>query len=207
MHFALSRPTEGCTLALPSLLDTLIVVALIIPGFVAFSIARRLAISERKFPEFETLVWSLLLSLGIYCVFASATGVRGFDSVRDKIFLPLVLFALVAFTVLTGVLVGLSWHLAVNRGVRPEFGNPWDIFFDAMRKSGRDLVVFTSDGLEFRGWVGPSGKEDNRLELILEHPRLIVRDQDRAVVSETEYGQRLLFTEGDIKRVAMLQPR
>jgi len=194
-------------LALPSLLDTLIVVALIIPGFVAFSVARWLAVFERKLPEFETVVWSLLFSLGIYGMFALATGIADFDSLRDKIFQPLVLLALVGFTILAGALVGLAWHLTVNKGVRPEFGNPWDIFFERMRNDGRDLIIFTSDGLEFKGWVGLSGKEDNRLELILEHPVLVIRDEDRMVNSETPYGERMLFTEGDIKRIAMLPAR
>ena len=192
---------------MPSLLDTLIVVALIIPGFAAFSIARWLAVFERKLPEFETIVWSLLLSLGIYGMFALATGITDFDSLRDRIFQPFVLLALIGFTILTGALVGLAWLLGVNKGVRPEFGNPWDIFFDRMRNGGRDLVVFTSDGLEFKGWVGLSGKEDNRLELILEHPVLVIRGEDRMVHSETEYGDRILFTEGDVRRIAMLPPR
>ncbi len=129
------------------------------------------------------------------------------DSLRDKIFQPLVLLALVGFTILAGALVGLAWHLTVNKGVRPEFGNPWDIFFERMRNDGRDLIIFTSDGLEFKGWVGLSGKEDNRLELMLEHPVLVIRDEDRMVNSETPYGERMLFTEADIKRIAMLPAR
>src|SRR5438093_13051343 len=96
--------------ALPSLLDTLIVIALLVPGFVAFSISRWLAVFERRLPEFETIVWSLLFSLGIYGVFALVTGIADFDSLRDRIFQPFVLLALVGFTILIGALVGVAWH-------------------------------------------------------------------------------------------------
>src|SRR3990172_5063421 len=72
-------------MVLPSLLDVFIVIVLVLPGFVAFSIAKFLAVFERKLEEFETVVWSLLLSLLIYGLFSLATEVTDFDTLRERI--------------------------------------------------------------------------------------------------------------------------
>src|SRR2546430_12943929 len=163
-------------MALPSLLDTFILVALVLPGFAAFSIARFLAVVEKKLEEFDMIVWSLFMSLGIYLIFSVSTGIGDFDTLRDRILSPLILAIFVVTTLFVGMLIGTTWHLFVNKGKRPRFGDPWDVFLDdVVEKKGRDLVVFTSDGMEFKGWIGPSGSQDNRREIVLQSPTLIIR--------------------------------
>jgi len=150
---------------LPSLLDVVVVIILLLPGFAVYSIARFIAVLERQLPEFETIIWSLFLSLGIYGVFAIVIGIASPDALRDNIFVPSVLFTLVATTLVAGLVLGLVLHVVVNKGVRPERGNPWDLFFASLTTDGRDLIVFTDDGKEFKGWVGNSGKDDRGLAL------------------------------------------
>lgn len=194
-------------MSLPSLLDVAIVIVLVIPGFIAYSMMRFIGPVVRKLPEFETIIWSLLLSLVIYGIFAYATGITDFETLRDTILRPDILATLVVDTLLVGAVLGLFWHLAVYKGNRPIIGDPWDVFFDSMREEGRDLVVFTEKGQEFRGWVGYSGTEDDRLELTLVSPKLVIRDDDWNIKQEIPYGDRMLFMQDDIRRIAQLKKR
>lgn len=195
-------------MALPSLLDALIVITLLLPGFVAFHLFRFLAVFERKLEEYETVIWSLLWSLAVYAIFALTTGVRDLDALRERVFEPSSLTLLTAATLLLGFLPGTIWHLVFNRGTRPFRGDPWDLFFvDVAKVGGRDLVVLTQDGREFQGWGSLVGKEDNRREIVIMEPVMVLRGSSGDVVKEIPYGEQMLFTERDVSRVAMLGPR
>ena len=195
-------------MVLPSLLDVLVVLTLVAPGFISLSIAKYYAVIERKLSEFELGLWSIFLSLVILGIFSTLTNLTTIDGIRDRIFDPTYLTVLILLSIDLGCGLGVCLDLYVNRGKKRLRGDPWDIFFDRIdRMKGRDVVVFTSDSLEFKGWIGPSGREDDKHELILRNPVVIVRDPKWNVVTEFTFGESLLFKEDDIKRVVMLPER
>ncbi len=194
-------------MALPSLLDVVVVVALLLPGFVALAIMRSFAVIEKRLEEFEAIVWSLLLSLAIYALFGIVAGFQNFEELTARVLEPRALLLLIGLTIASGFVPGWLYVRLRHAGRRPLAGNPWDIFFQRNQQDGRDLIVFTSDGDEFKGWAGESGKEENRTELILLQPRRVMRDAEGVVRAEIPYGDSMIFCADDVRRVARLERR
>jgi len=191
-------------MALPSLLDIVSVVVLIVPGFFSFVITRAIFPSNRKkFSDFELTVYSLLYTLPIIMSYSLATGIRDLDSIRDSVFKPWN-FA---------ILLGLSFLWGLGPGVIARLwtwgeyvlGECWDVFWDGVGK-GAYVLVYTEDGNEYKGWIQYADQSEEKSELVLGDPKLILRDKKWSVVDEIEMGSALLLTENDIRRVVSLKP-
>ena len=74
-------------MVLPSLSDALIVVILLIPGFITFTIIRWLGQYGSKLSEFQISVASLSLSMVIIFFYSLITGITNLDILRDKFFI------------------------------------------------------------------------------------------------------------------------
>lgn len=192
-------------MTLPSLADTLIVVVLLIPGFVAFALIRRIATMGQKFSDFEMTVWSIFLSLIVYVPFSFFTGLTSLDAIRDQIFLPQSFMFLIVFTLGVGVIPGAALRL-FRKGIT--VGTTWDLVVQKVRqRKGGYVLVYTEDGSEYKGklhYVG-SGEEVSRSSLIIENPKLVRRDKDWVVIEEIEMGGEMLFTNNDIRRVLFFE--
>lgn len=191
-------------MSLPSLLDIVTVVILVVPGFLSFTILKRaLPFKREKFSDFELTVYSLLFMLPIIFCYSIITGLKDIDSIRDSVFQPINLATLIGLS--------LGWGLApsliakVLTWGKYRTGECWDIFWDGLRLGGYVLVL-TEDGHEYKGWIQYSDKSEEKYELILGDPTLVIRDASQKMQSEVKMGHAMLFTQKDIRRVSSLQP-
>ena len=74
-------------MSLPSLTGVVTVAALIIPGFYAFLVVKKLVPSKKKkFSDYETTIYSLMYSLPILATYCVVTGVSGIDNIAAGVF-------------------------------------------------------------------------------------------------------------------------
>jgi len=112
-------------MALPSLADVVVVIVLLLPGFISLVLFKWISIIETKLSDFETIVWSLFISLWIYTFFSAITGINDVDSIRDGIFLPSNLIIILGLSLLFGLLFGAVVRYSFRtRIVR---GDCWDV--------------------------------------------------------------------------------
>ena len=192
-------------MALPSLADVVVVIVLLFPGFISLVLFKWISIIERKLSDFETVIWSLFISLLIYTVFSATTGISDVDSIRDGIFLPnnliIILGLSLTFGFLPAVIVRLGFRKRVVRG------DCWDVCM-ARAKDKKHLwvVVYTEKGLEYKGRLHIYGtKGEHPRELVIEKPKLIKRNKEGKVLNEIKMGSEILFLQKDIRRIVFLQ--
>jgi hypothetical protein len=192
-------------MALPSIFDVVTVIVILLPGFISFVIFRWISIIERKFSEFEITVWSLFMSLVIYAIFSYITGINNIDSIRDSIFLPTNLSIVMGLSLLFGIIPSLVTRFLFRKGVTR--GDCWDTCMRHMEKKKHFWVmVHTEKGLEYKGRTYLYGTEgENNRELVIEEPKLIVRDEKGKMLLEKPMGQEILFLQNDIRRVVFLE--
>ena len=67
------------------------------------------------------------------------------------------------------------------------------------------VLVYTQDGLEYKGQLHYSGGRETPHDLTIRHPKLIVRDEKWKVLREIRMGNEILFNEKDIKRIVFFR--
>jgi len=168
-------------LALPSLIDVVTVIVILLPGFVSFVLFKWVSIIERKFSDFETVVWSLFVSLLIYMIFGAVTGISDFDRIRDAILLPSTLLMVLSLSLGFGFIPGGIVRYALRK--RVVRGDCWDACMSrADSTNNRWVIVYTENGLEYKGRIHIYGTVgEYRRELVIEEPKLIQRNDDGKV--------------------------
>jgi len=191
-------------MVLPSLVDVVTVIVILLPGFISLVLFKWISIIERKISEFETVVWSLFLSLLIYMIFGAATGISDFDSIRNAILLPSTLFMVLSLSLILGLLPGGIVRYALRK--QTVRGDCWDVCMNrADSTNNRWVIVYTENGLEYKGRLHVYGTEgEYRRELVIEEPKLIQRTSDGKVKYEIETGKEILFLQKDIRRIVFL---
>jgi hypothetical protein len=192
-------------MAIPSLLDVVTVVVILLPGFISFVLFKWISIIERKFSEFEMIVWSLFMSLIIYALFSSITGINNIDSIRDSIFMPINLTIVMSLSLLFGIVPSLVTRVLFRERVTR--GDCWDTCMRNMEKMKHYwVIVHTEKGLEYKGRTHVYGTEgENNRELVIEEPKLIIRDDEGKVIKELPMGAEILFLQNDIKHIVFLE--
>ena len=189
-------------MSLPSLADTLLVLVILIPGFLACSLFRWLSKYERKISDNQLVLWSLACSLLIYTIFAHYTGVSNIDEIRDTIFVPRHLISTLSMGVLFGGIPGI-----INRKLRENIRTDdcWEISMVEAGKTGSWVMVYTDDGHEYLGTLHYSGIGEEPREITIRRPTRIIRDDDGKVKREFDVGKEILFREDDVKRVVFFR--
>jgi len=186
-------------MVLPSVADALIVVILLVPGFIAFFIIRRVGIVDRKLSDLETTIWSVFFSVIILIPFSTITQLDNIDKIRDGIFIPVNMFILLAIAVGSGFLGGF-----ITKQFRKRYhhGAAWDNIMENYLKGGSWITVFTKTGDEFKGKYNmASVSEEAKREIIMSQPIQISRDDNKKKIKVIKWGEEMIFTEGDIARV------
>ena len=174
---------------------------MIVPGFVCFFAFRGLAAWDKKFSDFEIIVWSVFISLMIYSFYGSVTGITSIDALASSVFQPAYLVTLI-LAVLISSLIGLIVKVGFRRTV--EVGDVWDAFCGRHVADSDWVTVYTKDGLEYKGRLSSYGFGESKKEIAMSSPKLILRDKTGKATRETCSGQEMMFTEGDVLRIAAL---
>ncbi len=183
--------------------DIWVIIALIIPGFIAFRILSWLAAYEAKFDQFTTTIYSLICSLIVFLPVALLNQLDSISDIRMAVIAPTVLAELIFFGVLFGIIPGLILKFTVRR--KYAFGSAWDRF--ARNYVGKGVVVYTTDGKKYVGWVKrmSRGKEEAK-EIAIGNPRLVKTKPD-GNLEYVDLGEELLFTESAIHRILRRIPK
>jgi hypothetical protein len=99
-------------MVLPSLADALIVIVLLIPGFIAFWVTKRVGKFNRPLTEFETSVWSFVFSAVILFIFTLVTNLSDLDKIRQEFFDPKIFGVLFVITGIIGLGGGAIFNLS-----------------------------------------------------------------------------------------------
>ena len=174
---------------------------LIVPGFVCFFVFRRVTAWDRKFSDFETIVWSVFISLIMYSFYGWVAGIGSIDALSGSIFQPIYLATLIVAVILSAIIGSL-----VKMGFRKtvEAGDVWDGFCKDHVAVADWIMVYTQDGLEYKGRLASYGFGESKKEINMIDPKLILRDRTGKAAREIPCGQGMVFTEGDIRRIAAL---
>jgi hypothetical protein len=189
---------------LPSLVDVFTVIVLVLPGFVSFVLFNWISIVERKFSDFEKIVGSLFMSLLIYAVFSFITGINNINTIRDLIFLPNNLAIILLLSLILGVTPGIITRYAFRQQVVR--GDCWDVCMNrAIKNKNFWVLVYTELGSEYKGRLHLFGTEgEHKHEIVLEKPKLIIRNEEGKVDKEFQIGSELLFLQKDVRRIVFL---
>lgn len=105
------------------------------------------------------------------------------------------------YNILIGVVIGIAMKLLFRQ--HNFMGDPWNYAMDklARAKEGAYCIVYTENGLEYKGALRFAGVEEEVKEIIISNPKLILREKDWSILEEVEMGKEMLFTEKDILRV------
>lgn len=190
-------------MALPSLADILLVVVLLVPGFVAFSLFKKIGIREKQPSDFETTIWSLFASLAIYAVFSYITGLSDIDLIRDNVFIPSNIALIYGLAVAVGGVFGFLARKFFRRGYQA--GTCWEACIKSAAQQGSYLLVYTPDGKEYKGELWLGGVSEAAKEIALKNPKVILRNSNWDIVNEFEIGSVIFFNERDIRRIVFLK--
>jgi len=174
---------------------------LIAPGFVCFFVFRRVTAWDRKFSDFETTVWAIFITLIVYSFYGWVAGISSVDALAASVFQPIYLVTLIGAVIIAAA-VGLLVKVAFRKTV--EAGDAWDAFFKDHVAVADWITVYTQDGLEYKGRLASYGFGESKKEINMINPKLILRDKTGKAKREIPCGQGMIFTEGDIRRIAAL---
>jgi len=192
--------------SLPSLGDVLFVIVLLIPGFVALSLFKWLAIYERKLSDYRLVLWSLFFSLLVYSIFGWRKGISDFDDIRDVLLIPENLVEILGLGVTFGVVLGLITRFyRTRKGRRVVPGDPWLASMRVASRKGSWVIVYTKGGREYKGILHYSGGKGERHEISIRKPKLILRDDKWKVLDEIVMGKEIFFKEEDLQRIVFFK--
>jgi hypothetical protein len=197
--------------SIPKLEDILTAIFLLIPGFISFVIARKLASVETKFSDFEITVISIFLSLVNYVPFRLLINAENMEDIRRAILEdPLKLGQLIIITTVIGLTVGGLFKLIFRQS--KSAGTLWNLILSRAGRLGRLdkkgvwVIVVTEKG-EYAGQLVAFGqsKETEEREILIRKPALIKRGTSGASISSVEQLDEkttyMLFTSQEIKEV------
>ena len=135
--------------------------------------------------------------------FGSVTGITNIDQIRDDIFVPINLSLILSLAILPSIFLGYVSRRLFRKGISE--GDCWAKCFAAITKCGSYALVYTTDGKEYKGIVCIAGiGENSPKEVVLNEPKIILRDENFKVLSEVANGKVMLFNENNISRIAFL---
>lgn len=158
---------------------------------------------ETKVSEFESIIWSLFASLGIYAVFGYFTGLFNLDLIRTNILNPINIASVFGLAVAFGGGFGLLSRLLFKQGLKA--GDCWEACIKAAANSGSYVLVYTSANQEYKGEMLFGSVSEAPKEIVIKNPKLILRDENLKVKSELQVGNVMIFRENDIRRIAFLK--
>lgn len=190
-------------MALPSLEEVVFVIVLLIPGFFAFMLFKKIGIREKQVSEFESTVWSLFASLAIYAIFGYFAGFFSLDIIKENILNPMNIASIFGIAAILGGGSGLAARLLFRRGYKA--GDCWETCVKAAAKKGSYVLVYTSNNEEYKGELLAGGVSEAPREIVIKNPKRILRDSKLAVKTEFETGRTMLLNESDIRRIVFLK--
>ena len=192
--------------ALPSFSDIFFIILVVLPGYVSTKILRNIGGLKRRISDTELLYSSLIYSTVIYFILGFLFHKNDYDALKNVVLKPYNIPIVLITTVVVGVIFGVilyAWRkykaivpddcwTSVLRDYSDMYDDTW-------------IVVYTSDGKEYKGILGYFGIEHEPRELTIVEPYRILRDNKYKLIEDVFLGDEMYFTEKDILRVLFMK--
>lgn len=192
--------------------ELIVTLILIVPGFISVNLAIHLFGSSRKFSEFEKSSWSLFLSFIVDALFLWHRKVETIEKIGD---LAILFFEVknILELFLISILVGFVCAIFLRLEILDKFHNiiwlfskqksyveqPWDI---SLRTA--NWIIVTSDKIEYLGWLAAYSTHEQKREIVLGDPKIIVRDKQGKAIQRISCGESLFLPERKIDKVIVV---
>jgi len=176
---ALAGSPDPATL-LGSVSEVWVLIALIIPGFIAFRIILWTIKRKLDHGQFLTTIYALTISMGIFIPVALLNQFDSLDDIRAKSATPLIIAELFGFGALYGVIIGTI--LKRTYFLHEVAGSAWDQYHNEY--IGYYVTVLAKEGetlVEYSGYLKRASKStEKKHDLTLGNPyrRLQGNDND-----------------------------
>jgi hypothetical protein len=192
--------------------ELIVALILIVPGFISVNCAIHLFGTSRKFSEFEKSSWSLFLSFIVDALFLWHHNLDTIEEIRGFGILFLELGNIIELFLIS-IIVGFLCAIFLRVGVVNLFHrtiwlfserknyvqSPWEI---SLRNA--DWIIVTSDKIEYFGWLAAYSTHEQKREIVLGDPEIIVRDQKGNKSDEIPCGRQLIIPEERIAKVVVV---
>ena len=192
--------------------ELIVTLILIVPGFISVNLAIYLFGTSRKFSEFEKSTWSLFLSFIIDALFLWHHKLDTIEEIRSfgVLFLELGnIIELFLISIIVGFLCALFLRIGfVNIFHRTLWffserknyvQSPWEI---SLRNA--DWIIVTSDNIEYFGWLAAYSTHEQKREIVLGNPEIIVRDEKGDKLETIPCGRQLIIPEEKIAHIVVV---
>jgi len=184
---------------LPSISNLFFYTIFVIPGFVSFSLFKRISKWDATLTETETLFYSLFFSIFIYAGFVIIPGNSlQIETVEQDILRNSNLLEIVIVAIILGTIPSCIISNTIRKDVKSD--DCWELSFKTASKNGSWIIVYTNDGEEYVGKLHHNSGSTQPRELTIRKPSKITRDKEGEYEKE-KWGEEILFQEKDIKRV------
>lgn len=192
--------------ALPSFPDIFLIILIVIPGYISVRIFRKIGGLRRIISDTELLYTSLIYSIIIYTILGWYFQLNDYDSLKAELLKPYNIPKVLATTIIVGVILGaivFTWRIINN--IVPE--DCWTSIIYEYNKKYDDIwvIVYSSDGKEYKGSIGYWGIGQDSKEITIVEPYRILRDEKFKKIEDVYLGEEMLFTEKDILRVLFMK--
>ena len=192
--------------------ELIVALILIVPGFISVNLAIYLFGTARNFSEFEKSSWSLFLSFMVDALFLWHHKLDTIEEIRDFgiLFLKLEnIIELFLISIIVGFLCALFLRFEIlnlfHRSIwlfserKNYVQSPWEI---SLRKA--DWVIVTSNEIEYFGWLSGYSTHEQKREIVLGDPEIIVRDDEGNESETIPCGKRLIIPERKIDQLVVV---
>ena len=192
--------------------ELIVTLILIVPGFISVNLAVHLFGTSRKFSEFEKSSWSLFLSFIVDALFLWHRKVDTIQKIGDLAILFLEVKNILELFLIS-IIVGFVCAIFLRLGILDKFHNliwlfskqknyveqPWDI---SLRNA--KWIIVKSDKIEYFGWLAAYSTHEQKREIVLGDPKIIVRDKRGKAINKILCGESLLISESKIDKVIIV---
>ncbi|MCX6777262.1 MAG: DUF6338 family protein [Candidatus Micrarchaeota archaeon] len=197
---------------IPSLGEVWAVLCLISPGYISLVLFYKFWRRKSSLDSFDKLLFSIVLSFIIFLFYYHllvhvGAYSDGIDAIDPFVYSFLKLPNLV---VLISLIFAVPFVLAILFGYThftPETASAWDdlLFLKSREKGGAAIIVHTTDGAEYKGFLLYTGIDKGKRDVSITKPVKIIRDKNDRVIVEYTVGSSLLFTENNISRISFVE--
>ena len=199
---------------MPISADSLIItLILIIPGFISVNFAVFLFGTSRYFSEFEKSSWSLSLSFIIDALFLRHHQLDNIEKINDFGMASFLQLEHITELFLISIIIGVLCAFFLRIGILNIFHKtiwlfserknyiqfPWEISL-----SKADWIIVISDKIEYFGWLAAYSTHEQKKEIVLGDPEIIIRDENGEKKSTNSCGKQLIIPEGKIDQVIIV---
>lgn len=204
---------------IPSLDEIVAIGILILPGFFSMAIGISFYGFTRKIPQFDKMVWSIMLSGVIDSIFFGVNGLfegigkEGFgEQLRSSVLSVTGLAEILILSFLFGIAIAFILRMNLSeyasRFIHYKSKAGWRSTRPLWQRmlSGGGYVIIESNGTFYQGYIGGYSTEGEDYEVVIMDPE-IVEWTNRGEPRLERYGQAILFSGKDISNIVFIGTR